>query len=293
METMHIAFCCDDGYIIPASITLESLLKNNQSKQIVAHTFSDDLNEVSIKKLRTLVEKYNGELIIHKVPVEAIDTMKKAPLAWEYLSITTYYRLMLPYVLDDSIEKILYLDCDVMVRKELSKYYDCDMTEYFVAGAHDIEEVQHSERLKLSYYVNAGILLMNVKMIKQKLSMKRMLEEMNRLMEQGGLTCGDQDIINILFAEHIYLFDDYFNYQHGIHKKYVLKHKNEVNLAAIVHFITSDKPWFPAYVFPYTREYYTYLKKYFSFSEKIKYWISKPKGMVKILKKHQDYKAQK
>ena len=53
---MHIAFCCDDGYIIPASITLESLLKNNRDRRIIAHTFTDDLNETSIARLKDLLK---------------------------------------------------------------------------------------------------------------------------------------------------------------------------------------------------------------------------------------------
>lgn len=289
MEKMHMAFCCDDCYIMPASIMLESFMKNNRNHQIIVHTFSDDLNNTSIETLQALVEGYQGELVTHQVPAEAIDTMKNAPLAWEYLSITTYYRLMLPYVLDETVEKILYLDCDVMVRKNLAKYYDCDMKDNYAAGARDIEEEQHSTRLGLPYYVNAGVLVMNVKAIKRSFSMKDMLQEMNRLMAQGGLTCGDQDIINILFVKKMYLLEDSFNYQHGIHKKYVLHHKDEVKKAAVVHFITSDKPWFYLYVFPYTREYYSYLKKYFSFCKRLKYWISKPAGMVKIVKKHRDY----
>ena len=49
MEKMHIAFCCDDCYIMPASIMLESFMKNNRNHQIIVHTFSDDLNNTSIE----------------------------------------------------------------------------------------------------------------------------------------------------------------------------------------------------------------------------------------------------
>ncbi len=289
MENMHVAFCCDNCYIMPASIMLESLMKNNRNRHIIAHTFTDDLNDTSIETLRALVETYQGELVTHQVPAEAIDIIKNAPLAWEYLSVAAYYRLLLPFVLEDTVEKILYLDCDVMVRKELAKYYDYDIKESYVAGAHDIEEGQHSVRLKLPFYMNSGVLLINTKSIKEGFSMKKMLNEMNRLWEQGGATLGDQDIINILFTEKMYFFPDTFNYQHCIHKKYILKHKKEVEAAAVVHFITSDKPWFGTYVFPYTKEYYGYLKKYFGIWKKLKYWLLKPAGMVKIIKKHKDY----
>lgn len=50
-KIMHISFCCDDNYIIPASIMLDSLFQSNKELHIVAHTFSDDLNENSNKKI--------------------------------------------------------------------------------------------------------------------------------------------------------------------------------------------------------------------------------------------------
>ena len=289
MENMHVAFCCDNNYIMPASIMLESLMRNNRNRHIIAHTFTDDLNENSIETLRILVEKYQGELVTHQLPEEAIETMKNAPLAWEYLSTAAYYRLMLPYVLDEAVEKVLYLDCDVMVRKNLEQYYDCPIKDNYVAGVHDIEEEQHSERLNLPLYVNSGVLVMNIREIKQSFSLNEMLDEMNRLMKRDEVTCGDQDIINIIFHKKMLILQDAFNYQHCIHKKYVLKHKKEVQEAAVVHFITSDKPWFSTYVFPYTREYYVYLKKYFGIGKKLRYWLSKPAGLVKIIKKHNDY----
>lgn len=291
MKDMHIAFCCDDGYIIPASITLESLLKNNRDRRIIAHTFTDDLNETSIARLKDLLKKYQGELVTHGLPKEAMEIIKNAPLAWEYLSAASYYRLMLPYVVDLSVEKILYLDCDVMVRKSLDEYYDCDLEWKYIAGSHDIEEEQHKERLQLPIYMNSGVVVMNVKNIRKSFTLCQMLKEIEEIVQRKEVTSGDQDIMNILFHQKAVFLPDAFNYQHGIHKKYVLQHQSEVQGAAVVHFITSDKPWFPTYVFPYTREYYGYLKKYLTGKEKLKYWICKPAGVVKVCKKHRDYMA--
>ena len=53
----HISFCCDDNYLIPACIMLESLMKRNKGIRYVAHTFTDDLSEKSIKKFESLLTK--------------------------------------------------------------------------------------------------------------------------------------------------------------------------------------------------------------------------------------------
>ena len=287
-KEVHLAICCDDNYLVPASITIKSYFLHNRKYRTVCHTFSDSLNKQSVDTLTKLVEECGGELQVHALPKEAIEVINSAPLAWEYLSVTTYYRLMLPYVLGDDVQRVLYLDCDTMVRKDLSEYY-FDENDFIIAGSRDLEDYVHAERLGLSKYVNAGILVMDVKQIRTKYHQSGLIAEMSSMMNTMELKCGDQDMINIMFQDKLHYFDDSFNFQHGVHKAYVLRHKKDVDDATVVHFITGDKPWKPTYCFPYTGEYYHYLKKYLSAKEKILYWVQKPIGLVMIVKKHADY----
>ena len=60
----------------------------------------------------------------------------------------------------------------------------------------------------------------------------------------------------------------------------MLFHRNAIKNAVIVHFITHDKAWNPTHFYPYTFEYYGYLKKYISKKDKLIYWISKPLGVI-------------
>ena len=290
MCDINIAFCCDDRYIIPASIMIKSFLDTNKKKKITVFTFGNDLNEKSITELKNIVEKYGANLVLLSVPLEALEIIKKAPIAWEYLSLTTYYRLILPYVVDEDIENILYLDCDMLVRKDVTEYLHEIKENYFILGANDIEAEEHQKRLRVDKYINAGALFMNVKKIREKYSMSEMLYSMNDLMDKYDLICGDQDMINILFQNEIKILPDIFNYQHLVHKMYVLRHKQETKNVQIAHFITGDKPWKNGYCFPYAREYYSYLKKYLNTSEKIIWWLAKVKGVIEIIEKHIKWK---
>ena len=172
------------------------------------------MNEKSITELKNIVEKYGANLVLLSVPLEALEIIKKAPIAWEYLSLTTYYRLILPYVVDEDIENILYLDCDMLVRKDVTEYLHEIKENYFILGANDIEAEEHQKRLRVDKYINAGALFMNVKKIREKYSMSEMLYSMNDLMDKYDLICGDQDMINILFQNEIKILPDIFNYQH-------------------------------------------------------------------------------
>jgi len=289
MENIHVAFCCDDAFIVPAKVMLESLLRSNRGVCIIAHTFSDDLNEMNIRELGAMLEEYGGRLVTYQIPAIAFETINNAPTL-EHISVATYYRLLLPYVLGEDVKKILYLDCDILVRKEIKGYYDVALEGYVIAGVSDIYDDICKERLNLPEYVNAGILVMNIEKMRTQLSLLQMLEAMNRLMETVDLPFGDQDIINIFFPGQIRLLPKEFNYQYVVKKKYVLKHMKEAKKAVIVHFITADKPWKDTYVFPYLREYYKYLRKYLSVRKKIRYWLLKPKGVIEGLKTYEKYK---
>ena len=75
----HIAFCCDDNYLIPACVMLESLMKKNEDIQFVAHTFADDLSEESIEKLKNTLKDGGAELIVHVLPEHAKELIQDAP----------------------------------------------------------------------------------------------------------------------------------------------------------------------------------------------------------------------
>ena len=288
MKHINIAFCCDDAYIVPTKIMLESLLRNNKNVSIIAHTFSDDLSKKNVKVLSTMLEECGGKLKTYQVPKIAFETIGNAPTL-SHISVATYYRLLLPYVVDETVKKVLYLDCDILIRNKIEGCYDIDLDEDIVAGVLDIHNEQFKKRLNVSEYINAGILLINMEKMRKQFTLLQILETMNHLMETLDLPMCDQDLINVMFENQICLLPQEFNYQYVIKKKYVLKNMKEAKKAIIVHFITSDKPWKGTYVFPYLWEYYKYLRKYLSIKEKLNYWFLKPKGIVEGLKEHTKY----
>lgn len=289
MRNIHVAFCCDDAYIVPTKIMLESLLRSNRGVGIIAHTFSDDLNEKNLRELGTMLEACGGRLVTHQIPTIAFETINNSLPTLEHISVATYYRLLLPYVLGEEVKRILYLDCDILIRKEIKGCYEVTLDEYVIAGVADLEDDICKKRFNLPEYVNAGILVMNIEKMRNQFSLIQMLEEMKRLLETVDLPYCDQDIINILFSGQICLLPKEYNYQYVIRKKYVLKHMKEAKEAVIVHFITADKPWKGTYVFPYLWEYYKYLRAYLSISDKVRYWLLKPKGVIDGLKTHVRY----
>lgn len=282
----HISFCCDDNYLIPACIMLESLMKSNKGIRFVAHTFTDDLSEKSIKKFESLLQEGGCELVLHKLPEHSRELISNAPTL-AHISIATYYRLFLPYVVDESIKTVLYLDCDIMIRRSIEELFAERSPDTLIVGAPDINEEDHANRIGVDKYVNTGVLTMDFPGIRQMYTVESMLEEISNIMGQPeNIVMGDQDIINLLFKGHIEEVPIYYNFQLLIHKAYCIKHPALMRRIAIAHFITGDKPWNNDYLIVFAREYYSYLRKYLTLKQRAAWWLGKPKGVVNMFERH-------
>ncbi len=285
----HIAFCCDDNYLIPACIMLESLMKNNKGIHFVAHTFADDLSETSIEKLKKTLEDGGSELTVYVLPEHAKELIQNAPTL-KHISIATYYRLFLPYVIEKSVRKVLYLDCDILVRRSVKGLFRKTDPGIVILGAADINEEDHANRIGVDVYVNTGVLTMDMVGIRELYTMESMTEGITEIMSQPvKIILGDQDIINLLFAGHIGKVSNIYNFQRLIHKAYCMKNPLLVKKTVIAHFITGDKPWHNDYLMVYAREYYSYLRKYLTVPQRIAWWAYKPKGVKNMFDRHKEW----
>ncbi len=285
----HISFCCDDNYLIPACIMLESLIKNNKGVRFIAHTFSDDLSVNSIEKIESILRGGDCELVLHKLPENSRDLISQAPTL-AHISIATYYRLFLPYVIDNSVSTVLYLDCDILIRGNIEKLFRERNPNTLVVGASDINEEDHANRVGVDKYVNTGVVTMNLPGIRQMYTVDSMLKEISNIMGQPeNIVMGDQDIINLLFKGHIEEVPIIYNFQLLIHKAYCIKNPSLMRRVAIAHFITGDKPWNNDYLIAFAREYYSYLRKYLNPLQRMAWWIGKPKGVINMIKRHKKW----
>ena len=78
-------------------------------------------------KLLNLETKYNCKILFYSM--ENLD-LPYVPLNRDWISIATYYRLFITDVIPNDIEKIIYLDCDIIVNKDISELWEYDITNY-------------------------------------------------------------------------------------------------------------------------------------------------------------------
>ncbi|MEE1396888.1 glycosyltransferase family 8 protein [Ruminococcus sp.] len=167
-----VAFATDTNYIVPTIVAVKSLIDHcsNSLNYILYLLTEEELNKRTLKIFRSLIkEKHNIKIVYLTVGklIENVQLCTNGPT--KGISKVTYYRFLLPELIT-GFDKVLYLDTDIIIRKDISSIFVTNIDEYYVAGVHDIVGYQiEEERCKelninsLDSYVNAGVLLLNLK----------------------------------------------------------------------------------------------------------------------------------
>lgn len=160
-QPMHVAFCVNDGYAQYIMVTIKGLLENN-SNPIVIHVLSDYISERNVAQLKDLVSSYP----FAELKVVIVDDSKLRGLK-DTWTIYTWYRVLLPEILDKDVHRVLYLDADVLVAGNIGELFRLDMTDKAIAGTIDFQSKDISTYKRCGYepekeYVCAGVMLMNL-----------------------------------------------------------------------------------------------------------------------------------
>ena len=119
MNKINIAFCINDSYADKVAVVMTSILENHPLQNISFYIFSSDLKNETLQKLSKLKTKYKN-FSLERIFVPT-DKFSKLKLNINYISIETYYRYIIADLLPQ-IDKILYLDADLIVNKNIIEF---------------------------------------------------------------------------------------------------------------------------------------------------------------------------
>jgi lipopolysaccharide biosynthesis glycosyltransferase len=172
---LHVVVTSDDHYIILLSALIKSIEANiGQGQSVQIYIIEDNVNNTSKKKLHNSVNPAITSLIWKKME-EVIPDGIKLPLDRSSYPLNIYMRLFIPYFIPKEIEKILYLDVDMIVQKDITALFEIDLNDYVVGAVLDprIITFDNSWGGVFNYkelglpgntrYFNTGLLLMNTK----------------------------------------------------------------------------------------------------------------------------------
>jgi len=267
---MNILVALNSNYIKPTKVMLKSLFLNNPGESFTVFLMHSTITEEKLDDLDSYIGSHGSRL-------EAIKTDDRlfadAPVIFHYTK-EMYYRLLAHKFLPDSIDRILYLDCDTLVLNPIREFYDMDMEGcLYVAAYHDIPSVKEINKIRLSPYEikayhNSGVLLMDLKLHRQFIDETAIYDFVEK--NRAKLIMPDQDILNALYGkqiksvdEKIYNYDTrYYNY-YKITSGYIWDMEHVIRNTIILHFCGKKKPWKKGYNGKFLSLYKHYEKQAF------------------------------
>lgn len=214
------------------------------------------------------VKGYDASVVFLPAPenLESLLPMGK-PGQPQYITVATYYRLFLQDILSESIDKVLYLDGDIVCRSSLLPLWNTDIECKPVAAVYEIENNDHRyERLcydEKDGYFNAGVLLINMKYWREHDVQKTFIEFLNN--HSDRIVYHDQDVLNSVFHNNKVVLDVKFNVLNSYFVRDDIRYlysKEEIEAVrkepVLVHFSSHLKPWFKGCSHPFTNEFLYY-----------------------------------
>lgn len=205
----------ENVFIPPYSITVHILHDN---------TLTPDNHDKFIYvagRYNQLVKFYNVEEFCADKIQEIYKFFPK--ISQSRFTIVTLYRLLAPYVLPPDIEKTIYLDADIIVNMNINELWQVELNDKPIAAADEMRTDSFSHPMNASHnylvtsglvdyndYFNAGVLLMNLNVLRDKEEI--VMSGIKFVGEHPQLQYLDQDVLNYLFSKNYLKLDEKFNF---------------------------------------------------------------------------------
>lgn len=260
---MNILLASDDNYAPLLGVTIYSLLKNNKKDfdNINITVFDNGISEENKTKineicLKSIIKTNLNFIEIYNLKDKCgLDVNASRPIA-------TYSRLFAASLLDDSIDKILYIDCDALIVDSFKELWQLNIDDYYCGAVLDsgpkyinmfLDLPQHQD------HFNAGLLLINLKKWREDNLEKRFVDYL--ISNNGKVFHNDQGVINVICKDKIYKLPPKYNilspffevkYEKVIQwydmKEYYSKDivNNALENPVFIHLTTfvNGRPWF-------------------------------------------------
>lgn len=271
---MNIACATDNKFAPYCGIMLTSLFENNKKNSFSVYIMSRDLSEENRSKFDTLARQYNSEIKI--IDLNNYEWRNCPIREGDHVTVETYYRLVLPDILPESVHKILYLDGDIIINSPIDDLYMQDIQDAPFGACVELviykeDETRFAiEGIEKNKYFNAGVLLLNMDYWRTYHIAEKCFDLINA--NPNKLTYWDQDALNFVTSRNhqIKYLDITYNFRSMYIDKYFFCSfsddiKRRVSRCAlnpvIVHFASMDKPWHKIYAGPYQSLFLYYKKR--------------------------------
>ncbi|MGN0788199.1 MAG: glycosyltransferase family 8 protein [Candidatus Onthoplasma sp.] len=246
---MNILVSINKGYISHFLTMINSLSKSNITQHFEVYVMHSNLDDEDFKYIES---KKPESATLHYIFMDK-SMFKGAPKVKRY-PYEIYYRIFAPLYLPKEMERILYLDCDLIVHNNIETLYNTDFENNLFVGCTEIGKfLTWFNRMRLtvkkgSVYLNTGVLLMNLTALRNTLNTDKIF----KFIKHNGwrMALFDQDVIFKFFGDKVKIVDRYiYNLADRHINSYNRHHKTKIDVKwveennVIIHYLGKNKPW--------------------------------------------------
>ncbi|MGA1131755.1 MAG: glycosyltransferase family 8 protein [Prochlorotrichaceae cyanobacterium] len=278
-QKISVILAADDNYAMPLSVTATSILSHLSSDYFLNLFILDGgIKSHNREKIQQSL-KFPNYSITWLQP--AVNQLKNIKPKGKRISLTACYRLLLLEVLPSSLQKVIYLDTDIIVQTDLARLWNIPLENYDVLAVQDLflpyvsspRALYNYQDLGISRdtkYFNSGVLVINLDTWRAKNIGQRVIEYIEDNYEQ--IFWLDQDGLNAIIAGNWQALDFRWNQMHMVYKYASWKDEQIKKLMEpeiqrlmdepyIIHFSSSPKPWQNKCQHPKKELFFHYLAK--------------------------------
>ena len=249
IDPVHVAVTCDENYAMPLAAMLASLTVSlDPHRRLVIHALGHDLQAPVWDRLTKSLPQ--GRVRWNCIDVDTSGLRREGfgTRAYDHISPVCYFRLLLPELLPSSVEKVLYLDCDLIIREDLSSLWDTDVAATAFAAAPEFstpavkarltDGVRFHRELGLTRdraRFNSGVLVMNLAQWRRSQLALRAFTYLRVLGDD--VLWYEQEALNVVARDEYRELDPRWNVPSQWAAQWPHEH------VSIVHYLTAKKPW--------------------------------------------------
>lgn len=258
----HIVYGSDDKFAEILGVSLVSLYENSKDmSEICVYILDSGISLENKKKLDSIPKKY-GRKSLEYIVAKNISKELNIDVEIDRGSLSQYARLFVSSLLPQELERVLYLDCDIIINKSIKNLWTIDMHGKTIAALMDAFSKYYRSNIELQpndIMFNSGVMLIDLNRWKEQKVEKHLMEFI--IKHNGKIQQGDQGVLNSILSKDTYCFEPRFNsvtifydftYEEMMtyRKPPKFYSKDEIKLAVdepvIIHFTTSflsRRPW--------------------------------------------------
>ena len=262
-NTAYVVYASDDRFAEILGVSLVSLYENSQDMDdIVVYVLDSGIKIENKHRIESISKDYRRSDIVW-LQAQDISKVLAMEIKADRGSLSQYARLFVSSDLPETLDRVLYLDCDIVVNKSIKELWNLELHDKTIAALMDAFSPAYRANIGLNptdIMFNSGVMLIDLNRWKETKVEQRLLKFIES--KNGKIQQGDQGALNAVLSHDTYCFEPWFNsvtiYHDFNYDEMMIYRKppegfygrEEINRAvedpSVVHFTTSflsKRPW--------------------------------------------------